>query len=73
MLIFSRQDLPILDRAGPFGNAYVATGYSMLGMTLSQPAGEAMAEMIATGERPAVFEPFRIDRFPRTVVRLPGR
>jgi D-amino-acid dehydrogenase len=65
--------LPILDRAGPFANAYVATGYSMLGMTLSQPAGEAMAAMIATGERPAVFEPFRIDRFPRAVVRRPGR
>ncbi len=65
--------LPILDRAGPWKNAYVATGYSMLGMTLSQPAGEAMAGMIATGERPAVFEPFRLDRFPRLPVRRPGR
>lgn len=65
--------LPILDRAGPWQNAYVATGYSMLGMTLSQPAGEAMAEMIVTGRRPDLFEPFRIDRFPRFVVRRPGR
>jgi D-amino-acid dehydrogenase len=65
--------LPILDRLGPWRNAYVATGYSMLGMTLSQPAGEAMAGMIATGQRPEVFEPFRIDRFPRLPVRAPAR
>jgi glycine/D-amino acid oxidase-like deaminating enzyme len=45
----------------------------MLGMTLSQPAGEAMAGMIATGQRPEVFEPFRLDRFPRFLVRRPGR
>ena len=55
--------LPILDWALPYRNCYLATGYSMLGMTLSQPAGEAMAEMVATGERPALFEPFRSDRF----------
>jgi D-amino-acid dehydrogenase len=61
--------LPILDRAGPFRNAYVATGYSMLGMTLSQPAGQEMANMITTGERPEIFEPFRIDRFPRLFLR----
>jgi D-amino-acid dehydrogenase len=64
--------LPILDWAGAFRNAYVATGYSMLGMTLSQPAGEAMAEMIVTERRPEVFEPFRVDRFPRAIVRRPG-
>jgi D-amino-acid dehydrogenase len=61
--------LPILDQAQPYKNAFVATGYSMLGMTLSQPAGEAMAEMITTGRRPAIFEPFRIDRFPRAILR----
>ena len=55
--------LPILDRAQPLRNCYLATGYSMLGMTVSQPAGEAMAQMIVTGERPALFEPFRSDRF----------
>jgi D-amino-acid dehydrogenase len=61
--------LPILDWAGRYRNAFIATGYSMLGMTLSQPAGEAMAEMVATGVRPAVFEPFRVDRFPRLILR----
>ena len=61
--------LPIIDWAGPFRNATVATGYSMLGMTVSPPAGEALAEMIVTGRRPELFEPFRIDRFPKWVVR----
>ena len=61
--------LPVLDRAGPFRNASIATGYSMLGMTLSAPAGEAMAEMIVSGRRPEVFEPFRLDRFPRWNIR----
>ena len=64
--------LPILDWAGPYQNAYVATGYSMLGMTVSQPAGRAMAEMIVNERRPEVFEPFRVDRFPRAIVRRPG-
>ena len=65
--------LPILDWAQPYRNAYLATGYSMLGMTVSAPAGEAMAEMIVTGSRPDVFEPFRVDRFPRMIARRPGR
>jgi D-amino-acid dehydrogenase len=55
--------LPVIDRAGPFRNAYLATGYSMLGMTISQPGGKALAELVATGHRPAVLEPFRLDRF----------
>jgi D-amino-acid dehydrogenase len=65
--------LPVLDRIAPLSNAYVATGYSMLGMTLAPPAGEEMAEMITTGDRPEIFEPFRIDRFPRFVVRRDSR
>jgi len=64
--------LPILDWAQPFRNAYVATGYSMLGMTVAPPAGEMMAEMITTGTRPAPFEPFRSDRFAKRIVRRAG-
>ena len=64
--------LPILDWVRPYRNASVATGYSMLGMTLSQTAGEAMAEMVITGTRPALFEPFRIDRFAKRIVRRRG-
>ena len=63
--------LPVLDRAGTYRNAYVATGYSMLGMTLSAPAAEAMAEMIVGGRRPDLLEPFRLDRFPRWILRRP--
>lgn len=64
--------LPILDLAQPYRNAYVATGYSMLGMTLSPPAGVAIAEMVTTGARPALLEPFRIDRFARRIFRRAG-
>jgi glycine/D-amino acid oxidase-like deaminating enzyme len=64
--------LPILDWAQPFTNATVATGYSMLGMTLAAPAGEAMAKMIVTGKRPDLLEPFRIDRFAKAIVRRAG-
>jgi glycine/D-amino acid oxidase-like deaminating enzyme len=38
-------------------------------VTLGPSAGKALAEMIATGTRPAVLEPFRLDRFPRLVLR----
>jgi D-amino-acid dehydrogenase len=61
--------LPILDRAGVLENAFIATGYAMQGVTLAPTAGSALAEMIATGERPPILEPFRLDRFGR--VRLP--
>ena len=62
--------LPILDWAGPFRNATIATGYSMLGMTLS-PArgrGDGRDDRRPAGDR-TLFEPFRIDRFPRWIVR----
>ncbi len=57
--------LPILDRAAPYENLYVATGYAMQGMTLGPPAGEAIAEFVTSGVRPAMLEPFALDRFPR--------
>jgi D-amino-acid dehydrogenase len=57
--------LPVLDRAGALDNTYIATGYAMQGVTLAPTAGRAIAEMIATGERPALLEPFRLDRFQR--------
>lgn len=57
--------LPVVGRAAPFENLYVATGYSMQGMTLGPPAGAALAEYITTGRCPEVLEPFGLDRFPR--------
>ncbi len=58
--------LPILDRAEPLDNAFIATGYAMQGVTLAPTAGRAMAELITTGQRPALLEPFRLDRFARS-------
>jgi D-amino-acid dehydrogenase len=57
--------LPIVDRAGALENTYLATGHGMQGVTLAPPSGQALAEMIATGRRPELLEPFRLDRFPR--------
>jgi D-amino-acid dehydrogenase len=54
--------LPVLDVAGTLDNLYVASGYSMQGVTLAPPAGEAMAEMIATKSKPELLEPFGIER-----------
>ena len=44
--------LPVLDRAGDLENTYIATGYSMQGVTLAPTSGRALAEMITTGRRP---------------------
>jgi D-amino-acid dehydrogenase len=55
--------LPIIGRSLRHPNVYLATGYSMLGMTLAAPAGEALARLILTGERPAELEPFSVERF----------
>jgi D-amino-acid dehydrogenase len=55
--------LPIIDRSPRHRNVYLATAYSMLGITLAAPAGQALAEMILTGRRPPELEPFRAKRF----------
>ena len=63
--------LPIVDRAPGLANAYVATAYSMLGMTLAAPAAEALAELVLTGRRPPVLAPFSATRFGRVSPRGP--
>lgn len=55
--------LPILDRSPGHKNVFLATGYSMQGMTVGPPAGEQIAEFVRTGVRPEILEPFRADRF----------
>jgi hypothetical protein len=42
-------------------------------MTVSAPAAESLAEMVTTGTRPELLEPFRCDRFARWIVRRRGR
>jgi D-amino-acid dehydrogenase len=55
--------LPVLDRAPGHENVYLATGYSMQGMTIGPPAGQQIADFVQTGKRPQLLEPFRADRF----------
>jgi D-amino-acid dehydrogenase len=55
--------LPVLDRLPRYEHVYVATGYSMQGMTVGPPAGRQIAEFVSTGRRPEILEPFRVDRF----------
>jgi hypothetical protein len=44
----------------------------MEGITLAPTSGQALAEMIATGRRPPLLEPFRLDRRRRTSRRRAG-
>jgi D-amino-acid dehydrogenase len=62
--------LPVLDRANRPRNLFVATGHSMQGVYLSTASGEQMAEFVASGKRPQILEPFRLDRFSRLRTRL---
>jgi D-amino-acid dehydrogenase len=55
--------LPIIDRAPEHDNLFLATAYSMLGMTIEAPAAEALATQILTGRRPPELEPFSATRF----------
>jgi D-amino-acid dehydrogenase len=64
--------LPILDRTA-VTNLYVATGYAMQGVTLAAPAGRAMAELITTGRKPQLLDPFGIDRLQGFYRRRNGR
>ena len=58
--------LPVIGRIPATANAYIATGHSTLGVTLGPATGDRLAELILTGRRPAVLEPFAPDRFRRS-------
>lgn len=58
--------LPILDRVHPFENLFIATGHSMLGITLAPASGKALAGYMLSGKRPERLEPFRLRRFAST-------
>jgi D-amino-acid dehydrogenase len=55
--------LPIIDRHPRLANVFFAGAYSMLGMTLAAPAGEAVAGFMLSGERPTLLLPFQASRF----------
>jgi D-amino-acid dehydrogenase len=64
--------LPILDRTA-LTNTYVSTGGAMQGVTLAPPAGKAMAQFMTTGTRPALLEPFALERLQGLRRRRNGR
>jgi D-amino-acid dehydrogenase len=55
--------LSVVDAVPGLDGAFVATGYSMLGMTVAAPAAELLAAYVVHGRRPAELEFFRADRF----------
>ena len=54
--------LPVIDRVADFDNAYVATGHGMLGVTLGPVTGKTLADLIATGQRSPLLQPFSFNR-----------
>jgi D-amino-acid dehydrogenase len=57
--------MPIVGRWQDGGDLYVATGYSMLGITLGLPLGEALAAVIVGGEDDPELGPLSPGRFAR--------
>jgi D-amino-acid dehydrogenase len=55
--------MPVVGRLSPGGNVYVATGYSMLGITLGLPLGEALARVIVDGQDDPELAPLSPARF----------
>lgn len=59
----SPDGLPYIGRAGRFKNLILATGHSMMGLSLAPGTGKLVAQLVNT-ERPAVpLVPFDADRF----------
>jgi len=53
----SADGLPLIG-ATRHANLFIAGGHGMWGMTLGPVTGRLLAELVATGNRPAVLEPF---------------
>ncbi len=58
--------LPIIDRTPRWGNAWLATGHNMLGLSMAPATGKLISEMLG-GQTPHVDPaPYRVSRFGRT-------
>ncbi len=55
--------LPVIGWLPGYRNLAVASGHAMLGVTLATATGEAVAQMIATGNAPEIIAPFDPSRF----------
>src|SRR2546428_12848626 len=56
-------NLPILGKAPGWENVTVAVGHGSVGIMLSPITGKTIAELVVTGETPALLKPFSIERF----------
>jgi sarcosine oxidase subunit beta len=54
---------PILGRAGPYSNFYVACGFTGHGFMIAPMTGQLLAELIADGKPSMPIESFRLSRF----------
>ena len=61
--------LPVIGQLGDIDGLFVASGYSMLGITVGLPAGELLAEAIATGSNGELLDGFSPGRFAGAVRR----
>jgi glycine oxidase len=60
---WSQDSYPILGKAPGWENVILATGHGAGGFELSAITGKAIAELITTGQTPALIQPFGLERF----------
>jgi glycine oxidase len=59
----SKDSYPILGKAPGWENVILATGHGAGGFELSAITGTTIAELVTTGQTPAVIQPFGLERF----------
>jgi glycine/D-amino acid oxidase-like deaminating enzyme len=57
--------LPVIDRVPALNNAWITSGHYKTGILLAPSTGRALAQWIASGERPAEVVGLGLDRFDR--------
>ena len=60
---WSQDSYPILGKAPGWENVILATGHGPGGFELSAITGKAIAELITSGQAPALIQPFGLERF----------
>src|SRR6266480_1459689 len=60
---WSEDSYPILGKAPGWENVTLATGHGPGGFELSAITGKTIAELITTGQTPALIQPFGLERF----------
>jgi D-amino-acid dehydrogenase len=55
--------LPVIGQVPGWENLFVATGHSMLGVTLAPVTGFAIAELVTNGSSSLNVAPFEVGRF----------